>query len=177
MRIKEDENALFCFSLASSEDTGKYFWFVIKLITVLKVLLLLCDLDALKKIVETYITIISSCRQEGKYQAPLPSEHGLAYGRWASSGLSVDIVKCRALSYFQQSVSNPFSYISIILGSFFPSALACTISSAPHVCFLHSTSTEHAFLQSCIQGRRSQEKKLVGAELNRYSDITWLNHS
>lgn len=126
MRIKEDENALFCFSLASSEDTGKYFWFVIKLITVLKVLLLLCDLDALKKIVETYITIISSCRQEGKYQAPLPSEHGLAYGRWASSGLSVDIVKCRALSYFQQSVSNPLSYISIIIlgHSFLPPCLA-----------------------------------------------------
>jgi len=37
------------FSLASSEDTGKYFCLVINLITVLKVFVLLCDLDALKK--------------------------------------------------------------------------------------------------------------------------------
>ena len=52
----------------------KYFWFVINLIIVLKVFLLLCDLDTLKNVkaldtlknVKAYITLIPSCHQGGK---------------------------------------------------------------------------------------------------------------
>ena len=61
---------------------------------------------------KAYITLIPSCHHGGKYQAPLPSEHGLAYGRWAYSGLStlLNAGHC-PVSSNQSPISFPISII------------------------------------------------------------------